>query len=206
MPLFREFSNNIYSIFIWEITESDKELSSGLAELTRLKILKNNKLRKRRIEKYVQAYLLLQAKIDPLLVSYSSTGKPIIESANKNVSFSHSGKFAALMVSNTACGIDIEKENPKIEKISPKFLNEAEIKLLSVPGSLTWIWCIKEAVFKYFGERVLFKYDIIIDRIDPELLTAWVIYKGIHGHGKFEIKLDRFENYYLAYTKEFHSL
>ena len=206
MPLFREFRNHIYSIFIWEITESDNDLSCSLAETTRLNILKNNKLRKRRIEKYVQANLLLQAKIDPLLVSYSSSGKPIVESVNKNVSFSHSGKFAALMVSNTTCGIDIEKENPKIEKISPKFLNEDEIKLLSIPGSLTWIWCIKEAVFKYFGERVFFKYDIKIERIDPDLLTAWVIYQGIHGHGNFEIKLDRFENYYLAYTKAFHSL
>ena len=206
MPLFRELKDHNSSIYIWKVTESETDLSKGLADLINFRILKNNKLEKRRIEKYVQAHLLINAKIDPLSVSYFHSGKPILESAKKHISFSHSEKFATLMISNTSCGIDIEKENPKIEKISPKFLNEAEIKFLHFPGALTWIWCIKEAVFKYFGEQVFFKDDIIIDRFDPNLLTAHISYQGIHGIGKFEIKLDRFENYYLAYTKEFHSL
>ena len=206
MPLFRELRVDDSSIYIWEVTESEADLSMGLAELINLRILKNNKLKKRRIEKYVQAYLLLNAKIDPISVSYSNSGKPFIESDNMYISFSHSGKYAVLMVSNTSCGIDIEKENPKIEKISPKFLNDAEKKLLAVPGSLTWIWCIKEAIFKSFGERVFFKDDIIIERIDIDLQTAWVKYIGVHGYGNFEIKLDRIENYYLAYTKAFHTL
>ncbi len=206
MPLFREISNDTSSIFIWDVTESESELSKGLDELVTDRILRNNKLEKRRIEKYVQAYLLIQANIDPLSVSYSHSGKPFIESNGNHISISHSGKFAALMVNNTSCGIDIEKENPIIEKISSKFLNKDEIIFLPIPGALTWIWCIKEAVFKYFGERVFFKKDIVIDRIDPNLLTAQVSYQGFHGRGKFEIKLDRFENYYLAYTKEFQHL
>ena len=203
MPLFREIRDNDSSIFIWEVTESEADLSMNLDDLICLGIIKNNKLKKRRIEKYVQAYLLLKAKIDPLSVSYSNSGKPFIESNNMHISFSHSGKYAALMVNKSICGIDIEKENPKIEKISPKFLHEDEIKFLPIPGALTWIWCIKEAVFKSFGERVFFKNDIIIDRFDLDLLTAHVSYRGVHGNGKFQIKLDRFENYYLAYTKDF---
>jgi 4'-phosphopantetheinyl transferase len=203
MPLFKELKDHNSSIFIWEVTESESDLSADLDDLISLRINKNNKLEKRRIEKYVQACLLLKAKIDPLSVYYSHTGKPIIESNNQHISFSHSGKYAALIVSNKSCGIDIEEENPKIEKISPKFLNEIETRFLTIPGALTWIWCIKEAVFKSFGERVTFKDDIIIDRFDLDLLIAHVSYKGVHGSGKFEIKLDRIENYYLAYTKEF---
>lgn len=203
MPLFKELKDNDSSILIWEVTESESDLSKGLADLINLRIIKNNKLRKRRIEKFVQAHLLLKAKIDPLSVSYSESGKPFIELDNTHISFSHSGKYAALIVNNTICGIDIEKENPKIEKISPKFLNKVETRFLTIPGALTWIWCIKEAVFKSFGERVVFKNDIIIDRFDLGLLTAIVTYHGVHGSGKFEIKLDRFENYYLAYTKDF---
>jgi len=206
MPLFKELKDNNSSIFIWEVSESETDLSEGLNDLITLRIMQNNKLKKRRIEKYVQAYLLRQANIDPLSVSYSPSGKPFIESNHLHISFSHSGKFAALIVSNTVCGIDIEKENQKIEKISPKFLNEVERNFLHIPGALTWIWCIKEAVFKYFGEQVSFKDDIIIDRFDQKLLTAQVSYKGFHGNGKFEIKLDRFENYYLAYTKEFRHI
>ena len=206
MPIFRELKDNSSSIFIWKINESEADLSKGLDDWISLEILQNNKLEKRRIEKYVQAYLLKQAKIDPISVSYLLSGKPFIESDNKHISFSHSGKFATLLVSDTICGIDLEKENPKIEKISPKFLNNVERDFLHSPGALTWIWCIKEAVFKYFGERVFFKDDIIIDRFDPNLQTAHVNYKGFHGSGKFDIKLDRFENYYLAYTKAYYAL
>lgn len=203
MPLFREFKNKNSLIYIWEVIESESNLSMRFDDLIRLRILKNNKLEKRRIEKYVQACLLIEAKIDPLSISYSFSGKPYIDSGKKHISFSHSGRYAALIISHTTCGIDIEKESSKIEKISPKFLNEAEFKFLHLPGALAWIWCIKEAVFKYFGERVFFKDDIIIDEFDLDSLTAHASYQGIHGQGKFEIKLDRFENYYLAYTKEF---
>jgi len=203
MPVIKELRDKDSFILIWEVTESESDLSRGLSDLINLRILKNNKLKKRRIEKFVQAHLLLKAKIDPISVSYSVSGKPFIELDNMHISFSHSGKYAALIVNNTICGIDIEKENPKIEKISSKFLNEVEAKFLTIPGALTWIWCIKEAVFKSFGERVFFKNDIIINRVDLDLLTAIVTYHGVHGRGKFEIKLDRFENYYLAYTKDF---
>lgn len=203
MPLFRELQDHASSIYIWEVIESEEDLAISLGDLISLKNIQSYRLQKRRIEKYVQTCLLFEAKIDPLLVTYSHNGKPNLESDNFHISFSHSGKYAALIVSNTPCGIDIEKENRRIERISPKFLNEVEIKFLSIKGSLTWIWCIKEAVFKYFGEQVTFKDDIIIDGFDLDLLTAHVSYKGVHGNGKFKIKLDRFENYYLAYTKEY---
>jgi 4'-phosphopantetheinyl transferase len=203
MPLFRKLRDHVSSIFIWEVIESEEDLALSLAGLKSLRDIQTYRLQKRRIEKYVQTCLLLEAKIDPFSVTYSHNGKPNVESDNLHISFSHSGKYAALIVSNTPCGIDIEKENQKIKRISPKFLNEVEIRFLSIKGSLTWIWCIKEAVFKYFGEQVTFKDDIIINSFDLDLLTAHVSYKGVHGKGKFEIKLDRFENYYLAYTKDF---
>ena len=206
MPIYKQIIKPNYSIYIWKVTESLDELSHKLPVLICSHLLKTNKLSKRRVEKSVQIHLLQHAEIDPLLLSYAPSGKPFISNSSKHISFSHSGEYATLMVSKSICGIDIEYENPKIEKISPKFLNENEKHFLSRPGALNWIWSIKETVFKYFGERVLFKDDILIEQLDPELLSAQVRYKGFHGNAKFEINLDRFGNYYLAYIKAFHPL
>ena len=206
MPLYKELITNDYSIYTWRISELGHELSKGLPKLVNTQILLNNKLQKRRVEKSVQMHLLIYAGIDPLLLSYASSGKPFIRNSEEHVSFSHSGKYAALMVSKTPCGIDLEQDNPIIKRISSKFLNKNETYFLSQPGALNWIWGIKEAVFKYFGSQVIFKHDIIVDRLDPDLLTARVSYQGCHGAGKFEMNLVRFENYYLAYTKAYQAL
>jgi phosphopantetheinyl transferase len=204
MPLYRTIKESNYSVYIWHVTEPLENFVSELPEIVIEQILKNNKLQKRMIEKSVQAKLLILAKIDPLLISYTSSGKPFILKMNKNISISHSGEYAALIVSRSICGIDIEKTNPKIERISQKFLNESEKHFLTQPDAINWIWSIKEAVFKYFGSHVFFKEDILIDRLNMEQLTAIVIYKGFHGVGKFEMNLKRFGNYYLAYTKAYH--
>jgi hypothetical protein len=203
MPVFKNIKDHNYSVYLWRVTESLNDLRSDLPEAVNDNIFKNINLHKRKIEKMTQAKLLICAEIDPLLISYDSTGKPYIQNSDKFISFSHSGDYAALMVSHLPCGIDIEKESKKIELISPKFLNENDKCFLSQPGNINWIWSIKEAIFKYFGSRVIFKDDILIDRLNTEQLTARATYRGFYGKGIFELNLDRFEKYYLAYTKAY---
>jgi hypothetical protein len=205
MPLSKTIKASNYSIYIWKITESLHDLASGLPGNIKEQIIKVNKLQKRIIEKTAQANLLIEAEYDPLLLSYNPSGKPFIRKSSNYISFSHSGEYAVLMVSHSNCGIDIEKDNPKIKRISPKFLNESESCFLSQPGAINWIWCIKEAVFKYFGERVIFKDDILIDRLNIDQQTARVIYQGFYGTGIFEINLMSIGNYYLAFTKAYQS-
>jgi phosphopantetheinyl transferase len=137
------------------------------------------------------------------LISYDFSGKPFIRNSEKYISFSHSGEYVVLIVSLSHCGIDIEKDNPKIELISPKFLNESEKCFLYQPGAINWIWSIKEAIFKYFGSRVFFKNDITIDHLNTNELTSRAIYTGILGTGIFELELIKLGNYYLAYTKAY---
>lgn len=204
MPIFKEIIESNYSIYIWKVSETGDELANKLPKNVNEFVLRNNKLQKRKIEKWVQSHLLIHAKIEPLLLSYAASGKPFIRNSLQNISFSHSGKYAVLMIGNAPCGIDIERENPKIERISPKFLNQYDKQFLTQSGALNWIWSIKEAVFKYFGANVIFKDDIIIDRLNPDTMNAQVSYNGFYGIGKFEINLDRFGNYYLAYTKAYH--
>ena len=69
--------------------------------------------------------------------------------------------------------------------------------------NIYWAWSIKEAVFKYFGENVLFKDHIHILEILEKEKKALVLYHGFHGKGVFELKIDRIKNYYLAFIKSF---
>ena len=199
MPLLKLNNNKETTLYVWNATESFMELIDLVPKALALHISDNNKLVKRKIEKLIQTRLLINAQIDPLIVEYNINGKPRIKNSKKFISFSHSNDLVALLVSNKECGIDLEKENQKIKRIAPIFLRKSELLLIG-NESIAWIWCIKEAIFKYFGERVFFKRDIRVDKIDFLKKTANATYCGIFGSGKFELKLERFGNYYLAYT------
>ncbi len=105
----------------------------------------------------------------------ADTKKPYLPYEQYHFSISHCGSYAAAIVSKSErVGIDIEIPSEKIEKISHKFLNEAERKMfpvsgfqLTVDGSeinncqpqttnhklqlLTVLWGGKETVFKWWG-------------------------------------------------------
>ena len=92
------------------------------------------------------------------LIQLADTRKPFLENEAYHFSISHSGDFAAVIVSRTnRVGVDIETISPKIETISPKFISPVEKELLvgSFPGNYagacTLAWSCKEAVFKWYG-------------------------------------------------------
>lgn len=160
----------------------------------------NFHLEKRRSEKIVQYLLLEKSKINHRLITYSLTGKPLVREKGIHLSFSHSEALSALMVSPVNCGVDVEKENPKLWQIAPKFLNDEDQKALRDLNDIPWIWTIKEAIYKYFGQGVAFKSDILVQSISWKNQTAVVNYKGRFGSRQFLVGLDQIENYYIAFT------
>src|SRR5688572_23996045 len=57
---------------------------------------------------------------------YDDFGKPILIDSEKHISVSHSGPWAATMISHSSCGLDIQMYSNTIERISKKFLSEKE--------------------------------------------------------------------------------
>lgn len=82
-------------------------------------------------------------------------GKPYIPGINCNISLSHSGEYAAAMVSQSGnVGVDIEEITPRIQKIARKFINDYEWDYLVGENDLHTmylLWAAKEAVFKWYG-------------------------------------------------------
>jgi 4'-phosphopantetheinyl transferase EntD len=91
----------------------------------------------------------------------ADTKKPFLEDEQYHFSISHSGNYAAAIVSNhQRVGVDIELVTPRIKTIAPKFLNDKENLFLNnyehLPGLHlelnTILWSVKESIFKWYGQ------------------------------------------------------
>lgn len=205
MPLLTIEKDLETTLLLWELKEDKAFFSSLIPENIYTSILKNNRLDKRILEKLSQVVLLESAGIDYNRLYYNSSGKPMLDQ-NERISFSHSGNICALLINKVNCGLDIEQASKKIIRISSKFINSEEAAIIDNNEHIYWAWTIKEAVFKYFGENVLFKDHINIITIRPDINKALVVYNGFHGKGEFELSIRRIKNYYLAFTKKYTAL
>jgi phosphopantetheinyl transferase len=202
MPSIFFENNNSNTLLIWALYEDVESFQNLVDVPIYLEILNTIRLEKRKLEKLSQVMLLKQAGIPYEMLFYLPNGKPKLRNG-KYVSFSHSGKLSALLIAENNCGIDIEYPSDKILKIAPKFINKEEERLLKENENVYWIWSIKEAIFKFFGERVLFKDHIKILSTSSIHNEATVLYDGFHGKGIFVMHLMRVKKYYLAYTKSY---
>lgn len=108
------------------------------------------------------------------------------------------------MVSTKPVGLDIQDPNPTILKIYRKFSNEPEQQAaFSSADPLTYftmLWSIKEAVFKFFGERVTFSDDIHVKTFNITDQLIHVAYSGEHGVYDFEITHLKHEVFHILFT------
>ena len=166
-------------VVIWEINESLQDLESKvvLSEYS-LKLLnqKKSEIQKKQFLAIRNIFKLLS--IEDKEVKYDKAGKPIF-SQNKSLSISHSGNYAAVIISDTAVGIDIETINDRILKIKSKYL-ETELNYpleLNTETSLVY-WNIKESVFKAVDKPVIdFKKNILVPPLDMKknVVKSWYI-------------------------------
>ena len=185
MPLvYQQNINETAKIGVWHITESeDFFLESVFPQ-------KEINHPHKRLQHLAGRYLLKKISPDfPLnLIKVNSAGKPYLENGNCHFSISHSGDYAAVIISDHSnVGIDIEKANQKIEKIKNKFSSIQELELFTNHAidqidSLTMIWSIKEALYKWYGISMIdFKKHLCIERIqliDDFILTECIIKKN----------------------------
>lgn len=121
-------------------------------------------------------------------IQISPTQKPFLWENPYHFSISHSGDYAAAIVSgDQRVGIDVELYSEKVLKVLHKFLTPDEMNLLNglkvVDHRMeTLCWSVKESVFKWFGMgEVDFREDIRIQRIDNKGLNAVDIQVDFRG-------------------------
>ena len=136
-------------------------------------------------------------------IKNAKNGAPILQAEGGNhltISLSHSGEYAAAVISMTGdlIGIDIEKIEQRTETWAKEFFHEEEI-LENTPSFLTELWAKKEAILKLLqlGLSVPAKdVKIIGDKIDfyGKILDVW----ALKGSPKIAFEIKEFSGYKLV--------
>ncbi|GAB1449463.1 4'-phosphopantetheinyl transferase superfamily protein [Bacteroidota bacterium] len=122
------------------------------------------------------------------------------------ISITHSFEFAGILVSRHAeTGIDIEKIDPRVNRVSHKFLNEAE-QLIAFHQDETFvntlIWSAKETLYKVYGRKSMdFKENLHIHPFladDSGILLGKITNPGIDV--LLDIHYSRLENYIVTFA------
>lgn len=155
---------------VWKIEEREEELLSGLQlkqhELDFIASLNNGK----RLLHWLSTRLLLRRMLntsDYIDCRLDEHGKPYLVDSAYHISLSHSYDYAAVMIGKEqSVGVDIELIKTKIHRIQQKFLSPPELAQLQVKDNTEGLyvcWCVKEAVYKWYGKKGLeFKKHIHI--------------------------------------------
>jgi 4'-phosphopantetheinyl transferase len=209
MSLFLKKNIKDAAIGIWEIKESVDELYSQLtlsAEEERIFAALKTPKRKQHWLSYRMILPYLVSENELSAISYDEYGKPYLNNGVRHISVSHSGKYSALIASPVhSVGVDIERIEDKIEKVSHKFLTDQELaefgRDLSL-DSLYIMWAAKETLFKLHGRRdILFKEHIYIAPFNPQ--KEGLIYgtiKNDDGEKMYTVHYQIIEDYILSYA------
>jgi 4'-phosphopantetheinyl transferase len=170
---------------VWKIEETEEELFSGLQlkqhELDFVATLKGSK----RLLQWLSTRLLLRRMLNTeeyIDCRMDEHGKPYLVNSDYSISISHSYDYASVMIGkNRDVGVDIEKIKTKVQLIQHKFLSVGELDELNVKDNTQGLyacWCVKEAVYKWYGKKGLeFRKHIHIqpfELVDEGSLTVLV--------------------------------
>lgn len=147
---------------VWKIEEGEQDLLAGLQlkqhELDFLSSLNNSK----RMLHWLSTRLLLRTLLNTsgyIDCRMDDHGKPYLADSSYSISLSHSYDYAAVMIGKgRSVGVDIEMIKPKIQRIRHKFLSLPELEQEQISGNtqaLYVCWCVKEAVYKWYGKKGL---------------------------------------------------
>jgi phosphopantetheinyl transferase len=204
MPLILQ--ENIHpdgKIGIWEIREGEEFfLAAGMQP-------GGYRHPQKRVQHFAGRYLLsrLSPLVSPDAILITEAGKPFQPDVSFDFSISHTGHLAAAIIAfHGRVGLDIQLPEPKMERVSGKFLSPKELKMLetlTMPSldRLAVAWTAKEALIKWYGKGGLnLKADMVIREIDWSG-TAGRVYCDFlrDGSALKHIVIRKIQDAYLSY-------
>jgi phosphopantetheinyl transferase len=201
LPIFYKEDINPYTrLGIWKIEEDETFFLRQVPYPEQ--VTHPNKRLQHLAGRYLLQYLFPNFPYQEILIA--DTRKPYLPQEQFHFSISHSGNYAAAIVSEQQrVGIDIELYSPKTELVKSKFLSPAELTLLSnrlssvnlqlsSPSNqqsspplrfFTLCWCCKEAIYKHWGSGGIdFKKHICILDINAAAQEINVLFTKQTAH------------------------
>jgi len=202
MPQIFHFQDLNQTVTVWKILEPISFFIDHLpSELHSLPF----KIEAKNLEWLAARYLLYQL-LDSPIIKKDANKKPVLVGDQRYISISHTSDIAAVMVATKPCGIDVEKDLPRIHRIAHKFLSPEKLSLIKGPKNqslLYQVWCAKEVMYKAYGLGGLdFKHDLTVDL--NALLKGQASFNGQLSRSqilvKFLLKYEKpAEEYHLVY-------
>ena len=209
---YRQQVDNDTEFAIWKIEEKAADLYSQLqlneeekAYYEKLKAGKRNLhwLGTRvLLRKMLHTDEYIDCKVD-------SHGKPYLVNLPYHISLSHSYDYAAVMISKSAVGIDIEQVNSKVERIAHKFMRKEELEFVNHQHKIKQLyvcWCVKEAVYKCYGQKeVSFVGNILLEPFQFEGHgTISALLKKEETAITYNVSYLEYNDYMIGYVKAAH--
>jgi 4'-phosphopantetheinyl transferase len=204
MPLLNDIWLNEHTrLALWEFTEGiDKALEHlELDSISRQRFEQFH--HEKRQEEWLASKLLLESIGFNHSISYLDNGKPVVN-GHIHFSLSHCLPYVAVVVSDRPCGIDLQKPEAKMLRIKDKFCHEEEWLAAEASASpldyVSLLWSAKEALFKVYGENLIFKEQLRIAPfdLDDELFSAKVHLPG--GIVPFTLRKELVSGHWLVST------
>lgn len=125
-------------------------------------------------------------------ITYDELGAPSLPDGEAYVAVSHCSGRVAVCLSPNRCAVDIERADRDFSRAAERFLTPDEAALSSDPRWPGLVWCAKETLYKYAGQRNLnLLRDLRIEHVgsNPDVpLNEWTI-EGRIGHEEEPILL-----------------
>ena len=163
---------------IWRIEESEEDLISRLQLDESEKALIAGLQHSKRYLHWLGSRVLLRTMLNTdkfIALKADERNKPYIENFPHKVSITHSGIYAAVMISRQyETGVDIEGLTPKILNVNKRFLSPPELELLEGLDEKSKIyrsiifWCVKEALYKLYAKGQMIFRDHLLINSDQE--------------------------------------
>ncbi|MFN8776072.1 MAG: 4'-phosphopantetheinyl transferase family protein [Flavobacteriales bacterium] len=189
---------------VWCMSETSSELLD-LADLNDAERLqwKSIRLEKRKRE-WLGQRILCKRFVPGSTVAYLASGKPVIP-GGPHISFSHHGHYAAIMIAEVPCGLDLQAPDTKLMALRSRFMHADELAQMpdDPDQQLTWLtlaWTAKEAIFKCFGEHVHFAGHIRMRSYSAEAVDLQAGYHSVHGEQIFMLAVMKLGDTILTFT------
>jgi len=193
-----------YSFFIEKLNLSPSELDS----------LSAFKSEERQIH-WLASRVLIRTllKTDQFIeLEFDQAGKPILINFPYEVSITHSGSYAGVILSNAyQVGIDIESLKPQLSKIAHKFIPASQLSTIDINKDLNILalqWSAKESLYKLFAKGKLdFREHLFVpsDTLKQNGKLEVSIQKD-NFNANFQLNYEFFDDYVLTYVEDLENL
>lgn len=160
---------------IWKIDENKEKLLNLFSDALRRKAerkLATIKSERRALEWLAVRVMLFQLLGEEKIVKHATSGRPQITDNSYQISISHSGNYAAILLHpQRATGIDIETHTQRVLRVAHRFVSDNEcIDTTHKTLHLLLHWSAKETMFKLMHETAIdFKTHFFIEPFHPEI-------------------------------------